>query len=685
MIIRAFQLRLETPRGLFGISETFSRHLTIIKGRNSSGKSTFFNSLLYSLGMEELVGGVGPKHLTSAARASFDYEGESVDVLSAETLIELENSSGVVITMRRAIKHDERSDRLVELVNAAVLTEGHSPSNWHPTYIHGQGSASQEDGFFQQFESFLGLQLPKVGLTSGKTTKLYLQTLFAAHAIEQKRGWTDYIAGIPFYGIRDARTRVAEYLLGLGTFENLALKSELDADSSQISLDWRQRAQDVRRDASALGFSVYGMPSQVTTTFTTDAIQLKRASDDEPMELRDYAMSLAAELQHITSSKDAHIANGTPELRSRISEVEQELQRIAVLYDRASTHHALQAASRTELRTLLNETEQDLTKNKAVQRLQEMGAQRGVELAKGSCPSCHQPVSDSLVVERAVGSQMDLESNIGYLDSQRRMLTRQLGALEEGLTVAEAAVRSFAQDLDRKRDQLTSLKEDLGSSAQQSKAVLRRAIQLELEIGRLDVLAHSSQRIAEDLSSIAYRLRANQEARAGLPKSLYSDSDVAAIKLFEKNFRANAGSFGYTSVADLREVSINDKSLTPSLSDIELREYRQRPDIKSESSASDFVRLIWAYLIALHQASKMSSPPGNHLGFLLLDEPGQHSMSQQSQRALLKTLISSTNLQSIVAASFDESSSIFDYVTEGVAHKLISWEGKLIAPLQTST
>lgn len=684
MIIRAFQLRLETPRGLFGISETFSRHLTIIKGRNSSGKSTFFNSLLYSLGMEELVGGVGPKHLTSAARASFDYEGESVDVLSAETLIELENSSGVVITMRRAIKHDERSDRLVELVNAAVLTQGHSPSNWRPTYIHGQGSASQEDGFFQQFESFLGLQLPKVGLTSGKTTKLYLQTLFAAHAIEQKRGWTDYIAGIPFYGIRDARTRVAEYLLGLGTFENLALKSELDADSSQISLDWRQRAEDVRRDANALGFSVYGMPSQVTTTFSTDAIQLKRASDDEPMELRDYAMSLSAELQHITSGKDAHIANGTPELRSRISEVEQELQHIAALYDRASTHLALQAASRTELRTLLNETEHDLTKNKAVQRLQEMGAQRGVELATGSCPSCHQPVSDSLVVERAVGSQMDLESNIGYLDSQRRMLTRQLGALEEGLTVAEAAVRSFAQDLDRKRDQLTSLKEDLGSSAQQSKAFLRRAIQLELEIGRLDVLAHSSQRNAEDLSSIANRLRANQEARAGLPKSLYSDSDVAAIKLFEKNFRANAGSFGYTSVGDLREVSINDKSLTPSLSDIELREYRQRPDIKSESSASDFVRLIWAYLIALHQASKMSSPPGNHLSFLLLDEPGQHSMSQQSQRALLKTLVSSTSLQSIVAASFDESSSIFDYVTEGVAHKLISWEGKLIAPLQIS-
>ncbi|MGE8259595.1 MAG: hypothetical protein ACN6RJ_09255 [Stenotrophomonas sp.] len=684
MIIKAFQLRLDTPSGLFGISETFSRHLTIIKGRNSSGKSTFFNSLLYSIGMEELVGGVGPKHLTSAVRMSFDYEGQTISILSAETLVELENSAGEVITLRRAIKDETRDDRLVEIAKGAVITKHATPDAWRPTYIHGQGSASQEDGFFQQFELFLGLSLPRVGLTSGRTTKLYLQTVFAAHAIEQKRGWTDYIAGIPFYGIRDARTRVAEYLLGLGTFENLALKSELDAESSQINLDWRQGLDELRREASALGFSLHGAPAQVTTAFVPEGVQLRRATSDEPMALRDYALSLASELQGLTSSKADKGTDGTPELRTRISEAEQDLQRIAVLYDRASSHHALQAASQTELKNLLSETDRDLTKNKAVKRLQQMGAQRGVELAKGNCPSCHQPVSDSLVVERISGSQMDLESNIGYLESQRRMLSRQLSALEDSLIESEVSVRSIAQDLDRKRDRLTSLKEDLGSSAQQEKAALRRAIQLELEIGRLDALTQASVRLTGELASIADRLRTNQQMRTALPKNLYTDSDEATIGLFEKNFRANAGSFGYTSVANIRDVSINEKSLTPSLSDIELREYRQRPDIKSESSASDFVRLIWAYLIALYQASQMSKPNGHHLGFLLMDEPGQHSMSQESQRALFKTLIASPNLQSIVAASFDESPSIFRYVTDGVAHKLISWEGKLIGPLDVS-
>lgn len=680
MIIKAFQLRLDTPRGLFGISETFSRNLTIIKGRNSSGKSTFFNSLLYSIGMEELVGGVGPKHLTSAVRMSFDYEGETINILSAETLIEMENASGEVVTMRRAIKDEVRNDRLVEIATGAVITECVTPDAWRPTYIHGPGSASQEDGFFQQFESFLGLSLPRVGLTSGRTTKLYLQTVFAAHAIEQKRGWTDYIAGIPFYGIRDARTRVAEYILGLGTFENLVLKGELDADSSKINLDWRQCLDELRREAGALGFSLHGAPAQVTATFLPEQVQLRRTTSDVSMTLRDYTLSLASELQGLTSSTAEKGADGTPELRIRISQAEEDLQRIAVLYDRASSHHALQAASRTELKSLLSETDRDLTKNKAVKRLQQMGAQRGVELAKGSCPSCHQPVSDSLVVERIPGSQMDLESNIGYLESQRRMLSRQVSALEESLAESEISVRSIAQDLDKKRDRLTSLKEDLGSSAQQEKAVLRHVIQLELEIGRLDALAQASERLTGELASIADRLITNQQSRAALPKNIYTDSDEATIRLFEKNFRANTGSFGYTSVANIRDVSINDKSLMPSLSDIELREYRQRPDIKSESSASDFVRLIWAYLIALYQASEMSNK-GHHLGFLLLDEPGQHSMSQESQRALFKALIASPNLQSIVAASFDESPDIFNYVTDRVAHKLISWEGKLISPL----
>ena len=52
--INAFKIVLLTSNGEYGFSCAFTDGLNIIKGRNSSGKSTLLNSLFYSLGMEEL-------------------------------------------------------------------------------------------------------------------------------------------------------------------------------------------------------------------------------------------------------------------------------------------------------------------------------------------------------------------------------------------------------------------------------------------------------------------------------------------------------------------------------------------------------------------------------------------------------------------------------------------------------
>ena len=81
-------------------------------------------------------------------------------------------------------------------------------------------------------------------------------------------------------------------------------------------------------------------------------------------------------------------------------------------------------------------------------------------------------------------------------------------------------------------------------------------------------------------------------------------------------------------------------------------------DIKSDSSASDFVRLIWAYLLSIHLVSNQNN--GNHLGLVVFDEPAQHSMGVSSINALLKVMSSQkSSLQCIVSASFDESDQVF--------------------------
>ncbi|HDR9881606.1 TPA: hypothetical protein QDE50_31790 [Burkholderia cenocepacia] len=120
---------------------------------------------------------------------------------------------------------------------------------------------------------------------------------------------------------------------------------------------------------------------------------------------------------------------------------------------------------------------------------------------------------------------------------------------------------------------------------------------------------------------------------------------------------------------------------TPILSEPELCEIlhpKVQTNLTADSSASDFVRLIWNYLLALYQTSATRGFEGQHPGLILMDETGQHSMRSVNQRALLQQLIARPGLQAIVAASFDEDESVFTTATDGLEFQLIQCEGKVI-------
>lgn len=194
MKIRAVKLRITTAQGEFGFNFEFSRGLTVIRGSNSSGKSTLYNTLIYGLGMEELIGGKGEKVLNYAVKEYFVQGDSRITVASSEVLVELENAAGRSVTLRRAIRDSVRQSKLVEIFEGPHLTEGIELGSPLPTYLFDPGSAQKQEGYFQYLEEFMGYQLPQVPATNGGMAKLYLQTIFAALAVEQKRGWTDYIA-----------------------------------------------------------------------------------------------------------------------------------------------------------------------------------------------------------------------------------------------------------------------------------------------------------------------------------------------------------------------------------------------------------------------------------------------------------------------------------------------------------
>lgn len=677
MIIRGVKFRATTNEGEYGFSFNFARTLTIIRAKNSSGKSTLFNSLLYGLGMEELVGGKNEKSLPYALKEYIEYNDRRILITASEMMLEIESRSGEIVTLRRAIRDTVRDPRLIEVFAGAHLTEKQALGEARPTYVHDGGGAKRPEGFHRFLESFLGLSLPRVPTTNGGEAKLYLQAVFAALAVEQKRGWTDYIANIPFFGIRDARTRVVEFLLGLDVFETNATRNRLNVESVKIDADWRKLYSELLQETNPLGTAIYGVSSTPSALFKEDEASIRKMAGNSSVPLTEYISQLRSEYATLQKQAEQYHKTSGVEVMHSITAAMDELQELVMLHERATTFYSEQRRSLKDYENLLVEANEDLERNKTAAKLRDLGAKHHVATAVGKCPTCNQPVDDTLLAGAVTGPQMDLAANITYLESQRRMLIRQIAGLKSGLQATDLRVIELAARIASKRDLLVAMRSDITSGASESKAIVRRQVQIEAEVEALEKLQTTSMELLAKFRLIAERMSANQATRRGMSKENYSEADIERIRRFQLNFRANAGSFGYES-APIREIEISKDTLIPCLAQMALREIRT--DIKSDSSASDFVRLIWSYLLALYQTSIIPSSLGNHPGLLMFDEPGQHSMAVGSQHALLKQLANEVSLQSIVAASFDESEEVFRQATQGVQYTLIEWDGKLLQP-----
>ena len=70
--------------------------------------------------------------------------------------------------------------------------------------------------------------------------------------------------------------------------------------------------------------------------------------------------------------------------------------------------------------------------------------------------------------------------------------------------------------------------------------------------------------------------------------------------------------------------------------------------MRINSSASDFVRNIWAYTLALRDNGN------NHPGLIIFDEPGQHKAKQSSLKALFQKCSEITEKQTIIFSSTEK-------------------------------
>ena len=211
--VRAIKIVANTINGIFSSEFEFDSGFNIIRGNNTSGKSTLLQSILYGLGMEELLDGKNEKTMQSTLKDSVEYpKGTLHKIIESHVILEIRNKE--TITIKRTVINQNKSSKLVEVFDGSLLIDKEENLEIKPMWLHDKGGASNvKFGFHAFLAEFLELKLPDVYYSKGDLKKLYIQTIFPSFIIEQKKGWADFLMTIPFYGTRNVKNRVIEYIL----------------------------------------------------------------------------------------------------------------------------------------------------------------------------------------------------------------------------------------------------------------------------------------------------------------------------------------------------------------------------------------------------------------------------------------------------------------------------------------
>lgn len=651
----------------YGYRIPFNSGLNIIRGDNSSGKSTFVNSLIYALGMEEIIGSKGNASLPYALKNRFGLNGVEKRVLSSTVYLELENRAGKIITLKRVIKSDEVDTKLIQVIKGAYLTNP-SLTNLRSqyTFLHDGGAAQDEKrGFHAYLEKFLELQLPSISDNKGKETKLYLQSVFAALLVEQKRGWTDYIANIPYYGVSGMREKVASFLLNLDTFRNSKKLNELQSQRSKLMTEWSECVAEIKIMVEGRYLSVSGLSKAPSIDFDPKLVSIGERKGTEIQPIEAITEQLNQSMIEIVENEKSQLSDESPALVKNIELVQNRIDELIIMQSMCGSQIKINESQLIQYVESLKSIAEDLKANKLTEKLVKFGAaETELDFAKGKCHTCMNPIDDILISPDSLAMPMSLQENITHLDNQNKMTKSLLDGLVRKIERDKGQLLTINREIVNFSKELIALKRDIKSTTNVKEADVRRKIIIENRQVSLSKLEAKIASILAILVTLAVEYKSINSAISDLSKFSFNNVDRSKIAAFANEFKSLAAKFGYRS-AEVDEIEVKAGTLLPYLQDLELREQVDTPtevkkkkegvsttDIKSDSSASDFVRLIWSYLIALYKASDVTG--GNHPGLILFDEPAQHSMSTKSVNKLFAILSATQGLQSIVAASFDE-------------------------------
>ncbi|WP_434721372.1 hypothetical protein [Mesorhizobium sp. RIZ17] len=627
MTLRFQRLRLRavTSDGLYGADVPFSPGLTVLWADNTKGKSTCLQGMLYALGLERMLSPRREIPLPHAMTTYLNTDDEKrVEVLESSVSLEIANGSGQVITVNRAVKASTDT-RLVSVDFGTALSGDGAALRRQNFFVLDPGAAQREDGFHHFLEGFIGWRLPQVRRYDAPETKLYLETVFPLFWVEQKFGWTAIPAAIPTYmRIREVHKRAVEFIMDLDVYKLEVQRERLAERLAANSKEWSVVRQELDRFVARGGGRVAALSeSPVADPAALSNAHVQLAEGTEWIPLSSVVSQLRRNVAELAARAVPAVEEQSEEVGQKLSQLTQQVDQLNAERIRVHGIQQLKIADMQSLRRRIGALEDDLAKNLDVQRLQRYSGVTAA-LTPDRCPTCEQSLVDTLLSQDALSSVMPISDNIEYIRSQKKMFE-------------DILVREQAEENER-RDQLSAIgrrlvdyyaqirllrSELVAPGANPSAAIIEERIRAEARLRDLEALQAIFDDAVDRLGNLQEAYSALLLERAQIPTEKLSPSDHDKLNRLTSLVQDQAKDFGFSTFSPA-ELSISQDSYRPE---------KEGFEIGFETSASDAIRLKWAYQLGLLELASDKST--NHPGMLVFDEPRQQSSSRPSFQNLL--------------------------------------------------
>lgn len=663
LFVDQIRLRVATNDGLFGTDLDLARGLNVLRAENSSGKSTAIMAMVYALGLEKAFSAQSGPPLPPSVTDALEYRGRKIGVLESRVQVALSNGRGRQIEVVRDVK-STRDRRLV------TVSEGATRMDY---YVQAEGAAQRDRGFHSFLAEFVGWQLPNVPKYDGKDGLLYIECLLPFFVVEQKSGWSQIEPRLPTrFGIRDMHARAVEYLLNLDVQRTALLRSALRTRAEEARSRWNKTIATLAEVVRVAGGSLRGFPEAPVVLWppSPDAEIVFAQGPNKALSLAEETATTVEKLLDLQKRPIPTVGEASEAAKSQLAEAENQFALIDSLYREAVNATESERAFNRSIEERLVQLDEDLRKYRDLKRLKEYGSTEGADSWSGSCPTCHQQVSDALLAPGAIIASMSIEENIAFIraqiDAYKATKIGSDASLAEKSTRADA-ILAKGNEL---RGKIRALKDTLTSANNApSYASVRELVLLEERKTLLEKLAAEVSSTREALAVLAREWGEIQAAFAEAREGA-SVNDTAKISAWTGSIREQLRQYGFTSVDSMGL-------------DVSWGSFRLEFDgsaFERGISASDMVRCHWAYLLGLLEVGAKHA--SNHPLLLVFDEPRQQSAKDLSFGALLKRASGAVagGRQMIIATS--EKRETLRSLLEGVPHKLIDFgEEKLLSPI----